>query len=211
VDSPQLVHKILRAYCLGLLKCCGRALEEIERSCAAFYEEEDFSMNTYGRQLLLTVSEAQVLAELDVAIEWVQEHEQQSSTTESKLQCAALIARLSVRRAVLVAMTNSSRVALESWEFVSQNLHSFTTSHALGKPVARAFSSKIQRRLASTSPLRPVVETTFEDASKIFSQLAADCIFAWSITTLLTGSKDMKAIKVSKHSSSRHCLILSPH
>jgi hypothetical protein len=196
INSRSLVHLVLRAYGIGLIKCCAFALEEVERSCAAFYEEEDFSMNTYGRQLLSSVSEAEVLQLLDDAVKWAEEQTKEALGTESLRLWEALSARLSMRRWILVAMANSSGKALQSWELIAQGLLAVTSSHALGQPVPDAFSSKIQRRLASTAPLRPVVDTSFEDASKILSQLTSDCIHAWSTTQKLAGSKDIQALKV---------------
>jgi hypothetical protein len=198
-NSRALIQVVLRAYCIGLIKSCGYALEEVERSCAAFYEEEDFSMNTYGRQLLSSVTEAQVVQILTTAIEWVQAQVKEPSDAECLPLWKALLDRLRVRQLMLVAMANSSGTALESWRSISENLASIASSHVLGQPVLEAFSSKIQRRLASTAPLRPVVDTKFEDASKTLSQLTADCMYAWSNTAKLAGSKDIRALKVSEN------------
>jgi hypothetical protein len=47
-------------------------------------------------------------------------------------------------------------------------------SHALGISVPEAFSTKIQRRLASTMPPRPIVQLSFEEAYTHFKRLFVD-------------------------------------
>lgn len=46
----------------------------------------------------------------------------------------------------------------------------------LGKPVPEAFSTKIQRRLASTMPPRPIVQPSPEETHEHFKKLIADGI-----------------------------------
>lgn len=48
-------------------------------------------------------------------------------------------------------------------------------THKLGKTVPGSFSTKIQRRLASTVPPRPIVEVDFNDSLHTLKQLCADC------------------------------------
>lgn len=49
-------------------------------------------------------------------------------------------------------------------------------SHGLGKPVPEAFSAKLQRKLASTMPPRPIVQTSFEDAFANLTRMISDGI-----------------------------------
>lgn len=53
-------------------------------------------------------------------------------------------------------------------------LEPINKSHALGTPVPEAFSTKIQRRLASTMPPRPIVRLSFEEAYSHSKRLIAD-------------------------------------
>ena len=48
-------------------------------------------------------------------------------------------------------------------------------THQLGQVVPGAFSSKMQRRLASTVPPRPIVELDFKDALEKLQHICADC------------------------------------
>lgn len=48
-------------------------------------------------------------------------------------------------------------------------------TNQLGKPVPGSFSTKIQRRLASTVPPRPIVDVDFKEALQNLKQLCVDC------------------------------------
>lgn len=48
--------------------------------------------------------------------------------------------------------------------------------HVLGKSVPEAFSTKLQRRLASTMPPRPIVQPSFEESYGHFKQFFQDGI-----------------------------------
>jgi N-alpha-acetyltransferase 35, NatC auxiliary subunit len=200
-ELRPLVHKVLRAYCIGLIKCCGCGLEEIERSWAPFYDEEDFSMNTCGRQLLASVSVEQVNRQLIAAMDWANEQHHQASSVRLELSWKAIAIRLKARSLMVIALAGPpSGVSSDSWQItwlsVSQEIPNVKLSHDLGHQVLGAFSSKIQRRLASTSPLRPVVETSFEEACSMWERLATDCILAWSNSLVVSESKQMGPIKV---------------
>jgi hypothetical protein len=62
-----------------------------------------------------------------------------------------------------------------SWPPILQGIDSLKTTHQLGQTVPGAFSPKMQRRLASTVPPRPVVELEFKDALEKLHQIATDC------------------------------------
>lgn len=76
--SAPFVHLVLRAYCIATIKCCDYALEEINRSLDGggtrcnFYEEEDFSCHTYGRELFTKIPHEAILLLLSKAIEFVE-------------------------------------------------------------------------------------------------------------------------------------------
>jgi hypothetical protein len=61
------------------------------------------------------------------------------------------------------------------WLPVNSTLQSIHSTHSLGTPVPTAFSPKIQRKLASTVPPRPIVELEFKDAYDKWKQLSIDC------------------------------------
>nr|XP_036586040.1 N-alpha-acetyltransferase 35, NatC auxiliary subunit [Colletotrichum truncatum]KAF6796231.1 N-alpha-acetyltransferase 35, NatC auxiliary subunit [Colletotrichum truncatum] len=170
---PSPMHAVLRAYCLGLLKTCGNVNERIKNE--HYYEEEDFVTNTYNRILLDDFSVESVREVLKDASFILR----QLSGSVSKEIIEALDARLLLRYTFLAAIdhtqyrTDPDRIR-SPWKEAYDMLPGIKSSHALGKPVSEAFSAKIQRKLASTMPPRPIVQTSFEDALANLTRMIGD-------------------------------------
>ena len=64
---PGTMLEVLRAYCLGLVKCCDFVIAKIQGR--DYYEEEDFCTHTYNRTLFPQISIDVFLGELDDAME----------------------------------------------------------------------------------------------------------------------------------------------
>ncbi|KAI9815701.1 MAG: hypothetical protein M1827_002097 [Pycnora praestabilis] len=170
-DWP-LLHLILRAYCLGLIKSCDFVLRRIGmENC---YEEEDFVTHHYNRKLLTDFPEPEITRQLDQALDWLN-GEEHSVGEEVK---AALRCRLDFRKSFLTAMAKDIDVIEDRsnpmWDRCTALLPSIEESSPLGKPVDESFSVKVQRKLASTVPPRPIVNITFDDASKHLKRLCQD-------------------------------------
>ena len=60
------------------------------------------------------------------------------------------------------------------WDHMEMLWEAINKSHPLGITVPEAFSTKIQRKLASTMPPRPIVQLSFEDANIHFKRLIVD-------------------------------------
>ncbi|OLN92018.1 N-alpha-acetyltransferase 35, NatC auxiliary subunit [Colletotrichum chlorophyti] len=171
--SPM--HAVLRAYCLGLLKTCGNVNEKIKNE--HFYEEEDFVTNTYNRILLENFSIESVREVLKDASFILR----QFSDSTPKEIIEALESRLLFRYTFLAAIdhtqyrTDPDRIK-SPWQEAHDMLPTIQKTHALGKPVPDAFSAKLQRKLASTMPPRPIVETRFEDAFGHLTRMLSDGI-----------------------------------
>lgn len=90
---------------------------------------------------------------------------------------AAIIARLQFRKDFITALDLDCPLDLLSnyWPPILQNITAISSTHQLGKIVPGSFSTKIQRRLASTVPPRPIVELEFKDALETLKQLRTDC------------------------------------
>ncbi|KAL2195676.1 Mak10 subunit, NatC N-terminal acetyltransferase-domain-containing protein [Corynascus similis CBS 632.67] len=169
------MHRALRAYCLGLLKSCYYVNERIKHEHS--YEEEDFVTNTYNRSLLETIDRYEIRDEIMEARKVI--HEERHTLPDEMTH--ALGFRLEFRTAFLRAIELSElRSDPESlslpwaqmqgvWEVINKTRH-------LGKPVPEAFSTKIQRRLASTMPPRPIVQPSPEETYEHFKKLIADGI-----------------------------------
>ena len=94
----------------------------------------------------------------------------------------ALDLRLELRVAFLKAtelmgLRNANPDSLKTpWVEMQGVLDKIYEQHPLGKPVPEAFSTKLQRRLASTMAPRPIVQTTFEETYKHFREMFRDGI-----------------------------------
>jgi N-alpha-acetyltransferase 35, NatC auxiliary subunit len=95
----------------------------------------------------------------------------------------ALDFRLELRSAFLRAIELSERrsnARAESlalpWQQMKGVWEQIDKSHHLATTVPEALSTRLQRRLASTMPPRPIVQLSFEDASNHFRRLIADGI-----------------------------------
>jgi hypothetical protein len=101
---------------------------------------------------------------------------------------AAIVVRLEFRKYFLRAL--DLELPLDhisySWPPVLSSVQNLKTTHQLGRPVPGAFSTKMQRRLASTVPPRPIVDLAFPDALEKLLQLATDCAEATRFTSLPT-------------------------
>lgn len=71
-----------------------------------------------------------------------------------------------------------------SWPPIHKGIQTLKATHQLGRAVPGAFSTKIQRRLASNVPPRPIVDLEFASALTNLQQLTADCTEATRFTTL---------------------------
>lgn len=70
--------------------------------------------------------------------------------------------------------TDDPGMARRPWAAGITLLPAISKTHALGKPVDESFSVKLQRKLASTVPPRPIVKLGFEDAFGHLSRLFRD-------------------------------------
>ncbi|KAL2010798.1 hypothetical protein VTN00DRAFT_3516 [Thermoascus crustaceus] len=173
-DDPPLVHLVLRAYCLALVKACDFVLTRV--TAEYYYEEEDFVTQLYNRSLLTEFDTEQFHKLIDQALSWL-------DGQEGKIDAGAREAlrnRLVFRRVFLAALEE------DTYELQSRSTEHFASSLShvsliekslsLGKPVPDAISLKIQRKLASTVPPRPLVNISPEDALAHLRRFCQDAI-----------------------------------
>lgn len=139
------------------------------------FKEEDFVTNTYSRTLLAEI-QPQAIRQ---AIQEARDLLSTLSTGVSDDLREALDQRLQLRLYFLDATecpkyVKEPEVARKPWLEGLKVLPAIKSSHALGKPVDEAFSAKLQRKLASTMPPRPIVQLKFEDAYGHLSRLFTD-------------------------------------
>ncbi|KAF4510813.1 hypothetical protein G6O67_002676 [Ophiocordyceps sinensis] len=171
--NQQPMLQVLRAYCLGMLKACGYVNERIKSE--HFYEEEDFVTNTYSRSLLTKIP-TEAVRQVLIDAQDVLASQRDSIGDEV---ADALASRLDLRRVFLAAAECPQHMkypqrARSSWTEALSLLPKIGSTHQLGKPVEEAFSAKLQRKLASTMPPRPIVELGFDDAFRHLSRLFED-------------------------------------
>lgn len=70
--APGLLLEVLRACCLGLVKCCDFVIAKV--TSRDYFEEEDFCTHTYHRTLFPQVPMDAFLAELDLATVMMNEY-----------------------------------------------------------------------------------------------------------------------------------------
>ncbi|PLB48941.1 putative amino-acid N-acetyltransferase subunit Mak10 [Aspergillus steynii IBT 23096] len=169
-----LVHGVLRAYCLALVKCCDFVHSRV--AAEYYYEEEDFVAQLYNRNLLSGFDTHYFLNLLDRAISWINEQESEvDETLREAINC-----RLTFRRDFLLGLAQDIDIletrSTDHFASCLSKLDPLANTISLGKPVPEAFSWKIQRKLASTVPPRPMVKTNADDALAHLKRLCQDAI-----------------------------------
>ncbi|KAJ5823852.1 NatC N(alpha)-terminal acetyltransferase Mak10 subunit [Penicillium robsamsonii] len=171
-DAP-LVNLVLRAYCLGLVKACD--LVHIRVATEYYYEEEDFVSQLYNRNLLSAWSISHFHRLLDQAVAWVAEQTDIDQKLKDAIHC-----RLVFRHEFLSALDQDLEVletrSTKNFSSCIAQLQPLSETVALGRPVPDAFSLKIQRKLASTVPPRPMVNINSDDALAHLKRLCQDAI-----------------------------------
>ena len=168
-EAGPLVHQVLMAYCIGVIKSCDITIEMIQSQ--QYYEEEDFNTHTFNRNLLTDLDDDHCLKMLMEAEEWLA-----SQTEIGKEGSEALILRLRTRRDLydVILPTFAAALTEENWIDIASRLRNLIKSHNLGNTVDEAFSPKVQRRLASTVPPRPITDLKFAEACQNVLNLCDD-------------------------------------
>ncbi|KAL4790423.1 Mak10 subunit, NatC N-terminal acetyltransferase-domain-containing protein [Aspergillus venezuelensis] len=172
-NLPELVHLVLRAYCLGLVKCCdlvhARVVSEF------YYEEEDFSSQLYNRSLLSHLEHQTLFDLLSRAISWIDERDGIDAAAKNAIRSRLEFRQdffLALQQDVLIVQTRS----VEKFESCLTILPALKESNQMSRPVPESFSWKIQRKLASTVPPRPMVRISLDDALAHLKRLFQDGI-----------------------------------
>ena len=182
-----LLHLVLRAYCLALLKTCDFVLARMGN--AQYYEvsrhlsnctylsmlisgqEEDFVTHLCHRKLLSDFEVTDIERLLEDALAWLRQPE---GLCTDGLQ-AALSNRIEFRKAFLSVMklgnSKDGLIQIHFWEICLKVLPSLLDTKELGVAVDTSFSTKIQRRLANTVPPRPIVQISFRESHRFLYQI----------------------------------------
>lgn len=153
--GDDLVTSVLRPYCEGVIKCCQFALNKIQSQ--TFFEEEDFVTHLFGRDLLPGLDVNSIGVNVFEAVEWTQDDELFSDEVQG-----ALTARLRFRQRFLESLMGETETFEERniWEDMKEELDIIKETHSLSRSTPEAFSEKIQRQLATSTPPRPMLHVS---------------------------------------------------
>ncbi|KAK5009928.1 hypothetical protein LTR28_012695 [Elasticomyces elasticus] len=169
----MLIHLVLRAYCLGLLKCCELTIRII--TSQMYHEEEDFVSQTFNRDLLSEHDTKEIYGFIQSAYRWL------GSTGASGISEKVRVAlkdRLFIRQDFLDTLETTipdsnawrpNRVG--AWRDLRRFASDVGSQQQIGQPVPAAFSEKVQRRFSSNTPPRPIVKLTYREAQRDFDQM----------------------------------------
>jgi hypothetical protein len=138
-------------------------------------QEEDFVTHTYSRSLLEEVDDQIITKYLNKVLEWLSRSCSSDLSSDHKRALGNRLAfRLAFFKAVSVADDRTSTDLGSSWEWLLKFLEVLKSEAVPAKPVPDSFSIKVQRRLASTVPPRPVVSLALETAYIYVENLCRD-------------------------------------
>lgn len=189
--SP-MTHIILRAYCLALVKACDLVHHRVTaeyyyevgpnvsishgRGLSDAAQEEDFVPNLYNRSLLTEFDVVYIQGIVHHAVSYLEE---QTNTVDGDLK-AALVDRLHLRNHILTALDGDFDAVdtrdKESFVASLALIPLIEKTMSLGKPIEDAFTVKIQRKLATTIPPRPMVTINASDALNHLKRICQDAI-----------------------------------
>ena len=170
--KQTLTHTVLRAYCIAVAKCCHMVVELIKSQ--NFYEEEDFVTHLFGRELLPRLEWRDADQALNDALNWLHH----AVAIDSNVK-AAIELRLRFRRSLLQSIYGEAK----DWDGLGNTIERMNASHSLGMPTPAAFTEKVQRELATSTPPRPMLEVSWEDACRNWTRLCADIAEAERMTS----------------------------
>ena len=155
-NEACLTHVVVKAYCVALAKCCAQVLVTVQSQ--NFYDEEDFVTHLFGQELLPRMGEEDAKTMLDDAIRWVV-----NSNLAQDIK-HALEVRLQGRKLYMLSAFGEENLWAALAGFTEENMTE--QSHALAEAVPEAFTDKVQRHLATSTPPRPMLELTWADSQR---------------------------------------------
>jgi hypothetical protein len=137
------------------------------------WQEEDFVTHTFNRSLLEKIDHESILKLLGDTQNLLYSSQEMEPGVKKALSCR-LIFRAQFLRIVEMADSRTSSNIKELWIGLLATLPDLKASTQLGKAVPSSFSVKIQRKLASTVPPRPIVLVSQEAAFDHLERLCRD-------------------------------------
>ncbi|KXT13749.1 hypothetical protein AC579_10081 [Pseudocercospora musae] len=172
--KQHLVHTVLHAYCIAVLKCCDLALRCIQSQI--YFEEEDFVTSLFGRELCIQLGPQEALTLLVDAITVLEESHLDRASVEQ------ITLRLSVRKEMLFCFDEPLPLAQDYWARLRVELVNLKLQPQSDEECYKAFSDKVQRQLATSTPPRPMPKLALKDALEQWLQMCDDVIAAQQLS-----------------------------
>ncbi|KAI5358003.1 Putative alpha-acetyltransferase 35, NatC auxiliary subunit [Septoria linicola] len=178
----SLTQQILRVYCLAVIKSCQLLLECIQSQ--TFYEEEDFVTYLFGRELCPKMDEQEVVGMLSDMVSRLLRFDDGDKAVFGQDFADALSQRLEIRENFLRGLGQSPDLEQAGllWHQLRGRIETLTESRSLARSLPAAFSFKVQRQLASSTPPRPMPEISWEEAQHKWIHLCDDVLAAYDLT-----------------------------
>ena len=139
-------------------------------SLLIFSKEEDLVLSLYNRSLLNRFAIDDIMTLLKKAHDFIQGNLLELPATLKQ----ALSTRIELRLHLLAAFDSEqvdNKERTRDWIACTELLSTLKETSKLGKPVEDSFSIKLQRKLASTVPPRPIVDVDFDSAWDLLSRI----------------------------------------
>ncbi|KAG0648103.1 mak10 [Hyphodiscus hymeniophilus] len=171
-DDESMTLRILRAYCLALIKTCWYVNSRVKSE--HYYEEEDFVTHTFNRDLVEGLDHGAILQLLEDTTTLLSSSPEVSPKLKDALLCRLRFRATFLRTVEMANSRNSSASMKALWTELLDSLPALKSSTKLGKAAPTTFSVKLQRKLASTVPPRPIVHISDEIAFDHLERLCRD-------------------------------------
>ncbi|ORY01708.1 Mak10-domain-containing protein [Basidiobolus meristosporus CBS 931.73] len=197
-SDNNLVSLVLKAYVLGVIKCCQLVWQEMIKGNV--YEEEDFTTNKYGLSFYEDFPESETLNLLEDAEEWLMKIIKTANEDEEirfkdgyitdGSHAKALLSRIQLRKRYLLGLVyisgmqfSESQKEFDLAKSLLDGLGPGTVKStlSLAEDVMDAFDPLINRKLAAQAPPRPITLVTVNEA---YANLSALCGRLSTISTI---------------------------
>lgn len=143
-----------------------------------YNQEEDFTTQLFNRELLHRFSSESILENAQYALQVLQ-----SANFESEVS-TALAGRIRLRCEILQMLVHHAAgqsIDDTSFQAMHDIFDQVQSTSSFGVEVKDAFSTKLQRRLASTVPPRPMVTVSMDQVWTFWHQMLYDCQNIFSV------------------------------
>lgn len=156
--SSILIKEITKFYCISVLRACDLAIEQVKASFAPFYEDEDISLQTLGRDLLPRIQSTTLEQAASKICRYLRVLYDKELMPIERTRLSAIQDRVLLILGFISLANRDHDVQqrLYSAESMLVTLERIKTEKNLSISVEGVFVPEIQHRIASTSPLRPL-------------------------------------------------------